>query len=108
LFGSTNLDDNNNIIKKVKQNMMILTLLLLMISWVSGDRVWFNDNTDTQLVIDQDYNDHNIFIVNGTTVSLDNGYAITAPSKTDDGEDAIELRMLPSLLIMELLKVVLK
>jgi len=76
--------------KKGKQSM-ILTLLLLMISWVSGDRVWFSDNTDTQLVIDQDYNDHNIFIVNGTTVSLDNGYAITAPSKTDDGEDAIRV-----------------
>ena len=67
--------------KQVKQNKMILTLLLLMISWVSGDRVWFNDNTDTQLLIDQDYNDHNVFIVNGTTVSLDNGYAITAPVK---------------------------
>ena len=70
--------------------MMILTLLLLMISWVSGDRVWFSDNTDAQLVIDQDYNDHNIFIVNGTTVSLD-GYAITAPKKSDDGEDAIRV-----------------
>ena len=69
---------------------MILTLLLLMISWVSGDRVWFSDNTDTQLVIDQDYNDHNIFIVNGTIVTMNDG-AITAPSKTDDGEDAIRV-----------------
>ena len=78
--------------KKVKQNMMILTLLLLMISWVSGDRVWFNDNTDTQLVIEQDYNnDHNIFIVNGTVVSLYNGYAIAAPPKSDDGEDAVRV-----------------
>jgi len=75
--------------KKVKQSM-ILTLLLSMISWVSGDRVWFNDNTDTQLDIDQDYNDHNVFIVNGTTVTMNDG-AITAPSKTDDGEDAIRV-----------------
>jgi len=41
-------------------------------------------------VIEEDYEAHNIFIVNGTTVSLENR-SITAPDSGDDGEDAVRV-----------------
>ena len=72
---------------------MILSMAIL--SSVHGDRVWFGNNntvgaSSQQQIIAQNYESHNIFIVNGTTVTLD-GYTITAPSKNDDGEDAVRV-----------------
>ena len=72
---------------------MILSMIIL--SSVHGDRVWFGNNntvgaSSQQQMITQNYESHNIFIVNGTTVTLD-GYTITAPSKNDDGEDAVRV-----------------
>ena len=81
----------------VTQSIMstfILLLLMAIISSVHGDRVWFGDNNtegaSQQQMIEQNYESHNIFIVNGTTVTLE-GFTITAPSKNDDGEDAVRV-----------------
>lgn len=76
--------------KAAAKPITLVTLILLLASSVQGDRVWFGDSKDAH-VIDQDYEDHNIFVVNGTTVSLENGSVITAPDNGDDGEDAIRV-----------------
>ncbi|KAL7525665.1 hypothetical protein ACHAWF_001460 [Thalassiosira exigua] len=56
---------------------------------MQGNRVWFSDTGGVH-VIDQIYDSHNIFIANGTEVSLENG-SVTAPDSGDDGEDAIRV-----------------
>lgn len=72
-------------------NMMAAVVLLLLLSMISlsgGERVWFGPNDS---VINQSYENHNIFIVNGTTVTLAPGYSITGPRSSDDGEDAVRV-----------------
>lgn len=54
-----------------------------------GERVWFGD-TGSEVSIEEDYDAHNIFVVNGTTLSLRGG-SITAPDTGDDGEDAVRV-----------------
>jgi len=66
----------------------VLFFLLINISSVHGARVLYTDGGAH--VIEEDYEAHNIFIVNGTTVSLENG-SITAPDTGDDGEDAVRV-----------------
>mmetsp|Transcript_19181 Transcript_19181/g.40179 ORF Transcript_19181/g.40179 Transcript_19181/m.40179 type:complete len:279 (-) Transcript_19181:148-984(-) len=70
--------------------MLVPTLLLLQLSFapVRGDQVYFGDTTH---VIDgQDYESRNIFVVNGTTLTLKNG-SIIAPDSGDDGESAVRI-----------------
>ena len=67
---------------------IVATLILLVITSVHGERVWFKDMGNH--AIEKDYEAHNIFIVNGTTVSLES-WAITAPESNDDGEDAVRV-----------------
>lgn len=64
-------------------------LILLVPSSVHGERVYFNDTGIH--VIEQDYENHNIFVLDGTTLTLDGGQSIKAPSSSDDGEDAIRV-----------------
>lgn len=74
-----------------KHNIVVFATLLLfpiILSSVQGERVWFQDEQSHQ--IDRDYEAHNIFIVNGTNVSLESG-SITAPESGDDGEDAVRV-----------------
>lgn len=63
--------------------------LFLLATLVHGERVSFGNTKDNH-VIDQEYESHNIFIVNGTTATLAGG-SITAPESPDDGEDAVRV-----------------
>ncbi|KAL7543084.1 hypothetical protein ACHAXR_013038 [Thalassiosira sp. AJA248-18] len=72
-----------------RSRSVAVLLLFVILASVQGERVWFSD-TDEVRVIDQDYESHNVFVVNGTTVSLENG-SITAPDSGDDGEDAVRV-----------------
>lgn len=67
----------------------LATLILSIISSVYGDRVWYNDMGIHSIA--QDYGSHNIFILNGTTVTLENGWRVAAPESSSDGEDAIRV-----------------
>ena len=73
------------------RSILIATVLLsAFLSAAQGERVWYSE-TGTSNDISQDYESHNIFVVNGTTLTLDNGYKVTAPASSDDGEDAIRV-----------------
>lgn len=75
----------------VFKRRLIAALFLLVGTSVRGEevgRVWFSD-TDGY-VIEQNYDAHNIFIVNGTTVTLESGN-IKAPDSSDNGEDAVRV-----------------
>lgn len=73
------------------KHIVVCTTLLLfpILSSVQGERVWFQGREQSHQ-IDRDYEAHNIFIVNGTNVSLEGG-SITAPESGDDGEDAVRV-----------------
>ncbi|KAL9184414.1 hypothetical protein ACHAXT_002500 [Thalassiosira profunda] len=64
-------------------------LLLHIASHVQADRVVFDDGSAHD--IDRDYEEHNLFVANGTTVFLEGGHTIAAPGSSDDGEDAIRV-----------------
>eukprot|EP00580_Thalassiosira_gravida_P006553 CAMPEP_0201633034 /NCGR_PEP_ID=MMETSP0493-20130528/6468_1 /ASSEMBLY_ACC=CAM_ASM_000838 /TAXON_ID=420259 /ORGANISM="Thalassiosira gravida, Strain GMp14c1" /LENGTH=309 /DNA_ID=CAMNT_0048104671 /DNA_START=49 /DNA_END=978 /DNA_ORIENTATION=+ len=74
------------------KTMLVPTLLLLLlsISPVRGDRMYFGDTTEFHVIDGQDYESHNIFVVNGTTLTLENG-SIIAPDSGDDGESAVRI-----------------
>ena len=65
---------------------VIAPIILLLAATVFGDQVWYNSSGT--YVIENDYINDNIYIVNGTRVYLENG-TITAPNSTDDGDYAI-------------------
>mmetsp|Transcript_31327 Transcript_31327/g.66673 ORF Transcript_31327/g.66673 Transcript_31327/m.66673 type:complete len:288 (+) Transcript_31327:68-931(+) len=67
-----------------------LTLLLLITPSVKGERVWFGDSKNFHVIEGKDYNAHNIFVANGTTLTLESG-TIVAPESGDDGESAIRV-----------------
>ncbi len=56
---------------------------------VKADQVYFVDGGEHQT--SQGYPEHNIFIVNGTTLSLVDGISIVAPSNGKDGEEAVRV-----------------
>jgi len=67
----------------------LVPFFLTVISLVYGDRVWYMDTGSHSIT--QDYSSHNIFIANGTTVTLENGWSVTAPGSSSDGDDAIRV-----------------
>eukprot|EP00581_Thalassiosira_minuscula_P018961 CAMPEP_0183722012 /NCGR_PEP_ID=MMETSP0737-20130205/14093_1 /TAXON_ID=385413 /ORGANISM="Thalassiosira miniscula, Strain CCMP1093" /LENGTH=310 /DNA_ID=CAMNT_0025952097 /DNA_START=373 /DNA_END=1306 /DNA_ORIENTATION=+ len=73
--------------------LMVISVLLSTILAVQGERVWFigdSGTTDPNVIDGQDYNSHNIFVVNGTKLTLQSG-SITAPDSGGDGEDAVRV-----------------
>ena len=73
----------------VSRRRRVAVAIILLATSVLGDRVWYN-STGTY-VIEDDYNNDNIYIVNGTRVYLENG-VITAPNSTDDGDHAVVVK----------------
>mmetsp|Transcript_10958 Transcript_10958/g.20041 ORF Transcript_10958/g.20041 Transcript_10958/m.20041 type:complete len:287 (-) Transcript_10958:3679-4539(-) len=69
--------------------LLVVTLLLSIIPSVKGERLWFS-GPEARVIDGQNYDAHNIFVVNGTTLTLLNG-AIVAPDSGDDGEDAVRI-----------------
>eukprot|EP00970_Alexandrium_tamarense_P007236 scaffold1289_cov188-Alexandrium_tamarense.AAC.10 len=64
-------------------------LLLLAILGTRAERIYFDDGEFHSTT--QDYESHNLFILNGTTLSLVDNHSITAPPSSGDGEDAIRV-----------------
>ena len=64
-------------------------LFFLLTQSVQGEQLWFND-AGSHVIDGQNLDARNVFVVNGTTLTLQTG-RITAPDSGDDGEDAVRI-----------------